>query len=39
VYTFKPYNAILWIADNMYLPDNEDATEMKEKLLENAGIV
>jgi len=33
------YNSILWIIDNMYLPEHEDAAEMKEKLLERAGIV
>jgi len=33
------YNSILWIIDNMYLPEHEDAAEMKEKLLEKAGIV
>jgi len=32
------YNSILWIIDNMYLPENEDADEMKARLLEKAGI-
>ncbi len=31
------YNAILWIIDNMYLPEI-DAEETKNKLFENAGI-
>ena len=37
-YTFKPYNAILWIADNMYLPKDANSQSMKETLLSNAGI-
>ena len=32
------YNAICWIAENMYLPKHENADELKEILLENAGI-
>ena len=32
------YNAICWIAENMYLPKSEYAEEMKEKLLSDAGI-
>ena len=32
-YTFTPYNAILWIADNMYLPKDENAETMKKALL------
>ena len=37
-YTFSPYNAILWIIDNMYLPKNADAINMKAELLKNANI-
>lgn len=33
------YDSMLWIIDNMYLPEHEDAQEMKAKLLKNAGIV
>ena len=33
------YNAMLWIIDNMYLPEHKDAVEMKAKLLEKAEIV
>lgn len=33
------YNSILWIIDNMYLPEHADSVAMKEKLLENAQIV
>ena len=29
------YNAMLWIIDNMYLPEHNDHEDMKEKLLEN----
>ena len=32
------YNAICWLADNIYLPKSEYANEMKEDLLEAAGI-
>ncbi len=32
------YNAIAWIADNMYLPKSEYAEDMKQDLLNNAGI-
>ena len=32
------YNAICWIAENMYLPMHENADELKEILLKNAGI-
>lgn len=27
------YNAILWIIDNMYLPEHKDATQMKDTLV------
>jgi len=37
-YTFTPYNSILWIIDNMYLPKDEDAQTIKDTLLTNAGI-
>lgn len=33
------YNAMLWIIDNMYLPEHADSSNMKAKLLENAQIV
>ena len=36
--TDAEYNAICWIADNMYLPKSEYAAEMKQDLLSNAGI-
>jgi len=32
------YNSILWIADNMYLPEHKDAEKMKAFLLSKAGI-
>ena len=32
------YNAIYWIAENMYLPKVSNAEELKEILLKNAGI-
>lgn len=32
------YKAICWIADNMYLPKSEYAEEMKQELLNKAGI-
>lgn len=32
------YNAICWIAENMYLPASEHAEEMKQDLLNDAGI-
>lgn len=32
------YNAICWIAENMYLPKSRYAEELKEKLLKDAGI-
>lgn len=32
------YNAICWIADNMYLPKSQYKDELKTKLLKNAGI-
>lgn len=32
------YNAIYWIAENMYLPKSENANEMKQDLLNAAGI-
>lgn len=34
-YSFTPYNAILWIADNIYLPKDENAETMKKTLLSN----
>ena len=34
----EDYNAILWIIDNMYLPE-QDSAEMRAKYLKNAGIV
>ncbi len=37
-YTFTPYNSILWIIDNMYLPKDENSETMKNTLLTNAGI-
>ena len=33
------YNAMLWIIDNMYLPEHKDSTQMKEKLMKKADIV
>ena len=33
------YNSILWIIDNMYLPEHKDAAEMKANLLKNAEII
>ena len=33
------YNSILWIIDNMYLPEHPDSAAMKEKLLRKAEIV
>lgn len=33
------YNAILWIIDNMYLPEHKDNVEMKEKLMKKANII
>ena len=32
------YKAICWIAENMYLPKHANAVDLKETLLENAGI-
>lgn len=32
------YNSICWIVDNMYLPKSEHANQMKQALLNNAGI-
>lgn len=29
------YNSILWIIDNMYLPEHKDAAEMKDNLIKN----
>lgn len=37
-YTFTPYNSILWIVDNMYLPKDKDGKAVKNALLANAGI-
>lgn len=34
----KNYNAICWLADNMYLPKSQYAKELKDTLLNNAGI-
>lgn len=36
--TDEEYNAICWVVDNMYLPKSEHADEMKQDLLNNAGI-
>ena len=36
--TNAQYNSMLWIIDNMYLPEHKDSEDMKEKLLEKAGI-
>ena len=33
------YNSMLWIIDNMYLPEHKDSTQMKEKLMKKADIV
>ena len=37
--TNTEYNAMLWIIDNMYLPEHPDSAQMKARLLEKAEIV
>ncbi len=37
--TDENYNSILWIIDNMYLPEHKDHDKMKERLLQKAEIV
>ena len=37
--TNTEYNAMLWIIDNMYLPEHPDSAQMKTRLLEKAEIL